>query len=419
MPNTDKEEIDASDDDTTTTQSTYSNSPLQSQDPPSDSPTIYIDDDEKQETVHNSKPKKARYGPPKNSKMTQHPLEFKMQIFKALESVNISYDDLISENDEVQKRIKVPLETIIHTHFTDRYPTHTVNGRLKPRKVTRIKYMIKGWENPNQKTNVKLNYISAPKGAVRCGGGGKKNELDPDTQLAIFKYINSVLDSFSLSELHSAFVEVLSRSPIYTVDPNDPNPQLKYYEVTDRRLRNFKRTWNLITSSHSKTSYDIDDVAIAHLLSVCRCLVLRRCFKEKIDYVGHQDQMMTWHSLDVGRVYTTSFNHSNSGQRSRQNARKTFTSIPTIYHNLSSDTVDFGPVITIFDSKSKEMAPKFVKSLKSVGLANGFNRDHSNFCDISSNGWQQSRNMKVRFVFCEHVDILQNFQILVKMLTSC
>ena len=335
----------------------------------------------------------SKKGPPKKSKMVQYGLEFKMKLFRALEEHHISDDKLLSEDPMIQSEIKQSLESQINLFFADKYPKHTINGQLKPSKLRHIKYMVKQWKRERNQKATKLNFVTRKKGAIRCGGGGRKSVLDDDIQLMIYKHINQTMNGYNFNQLRSVFIEFITRSGRYTVDPNDQNHNLKYVDITDSKLNLFKKTWNLVKSQNSKTSYDVDDVMIKHFRVCCQVFVLRILLKENIQYVGHHDQVMIWYSEQSGSSYFTSFNQSASGTSSRQNARKTFTIIPSSYHMLQTDSIDFGALVTIFESKGKTFSSKYVKSLRGVGLNEGFDGKHTNYGCISSNGWQHSHNM--------------------------
>ena len=103
---------------------------------------------------------------------------------------------------------------------------------------------------------------------------------------------------------------------------------------------------------------------------------------------------MLWYAEDKGVSWTTSNNTSITGTKKVQNGNKTFTSIPTMYHMLETNKIEFGPIVSIFEAKAGKYSDKYAKDLKSVGLDQGINKHRDAYNDVSSNAWQQKKNMK-------------------------
>ena len=325
----------------------------------------------------------------KGVKMTQFTLQFKLRVFKQLETNGITDADLHQRKQSATTKSK--LETIINVYFADKYPKHIVNGKLTSDKMKRVKNLIKGWKSTTNEKAINLNYVTAKKGAVRCGGGGLKDVIDDDIQLAVYKYVNLLTDGFTTNQLTAIIAEHLVASGKYTLIPNDPDQSLTYVRLTENKINGFKRKWNLQSiQACVKTAYDVDDTMTQHLMVCCQGFTIRLLLKELITYVGHHDQVMFWYSEDKGRILTTSLNRSLCGKKSRQHGRSTFTVIPSIYHLLETDTVEFGPLVTIMESKlkSKSISPQYLKALRKQGLSKGFDAMSTNYNCVSSNGWQ-------------------------------
>ena len=103
---------------------------------------------------------------------------------------------------------------------------------------------------------------------------------------------------------------------------------------------------------------------------------------------------MFWYSEDGGNLYSTSSNKSLSGSKKAQNRNKTFTAIPTIYHNLETDSIKFAPIISIFEAAKSKFSDQCRKELRSVKLKPGLDRKRECYKDVSTNAWQHESNMK-------------------------
>ena len=86
-------------------------------------------------------------------------------------------------------------------------------------------------------------------------------------------------------------------------------------------------------------------------------------------------------------------NVSISGTAKLQNGCKTTTAIPTIYHNLIKDSIEFGPIVGIFEAGGGKFSPQFNRELKSVGLNRHFSAKRDSYIDASTNAWQHEKNM--------------------------
>ena len=98
--------------------------------------------------------------------------------------------------------------------------------------------------------------------------------------------------------------------------------------------------------------------------------------------------------LENGKKYIPQVLSSECGKVKMQNHRKTYTNIPTIFHNFEDEKTEFGVYFMIFRSKSiiepyPGPSAQFRTAIEKVGLKCGFNEKHNCFITTSDNGWNQ------------------------------
>ena len=82
----------------------------------------------------------------KGVKVTLFDLRFKMTLFTALTKNGITDSQLLSKKKQDKAAIKPKLRRILNEHFCDKYLKDAKYGRLSLRRMTKVKYLVKGWK---------------------------------------------------------------------------------------------------------------------------------------------------------------------------------------------------------------------------------------------------------------------------------
>ena len=319
-------------------------------------------------------------------------LDERLKLLSKIKKAGITLTDLRNVNDEeIRDKVNDVIDPILLSSFAPKY--HITNPSSSIKREWRKK--IRRWAKTQSLSCTKINHQTVGRKAKRNGGGGRKQVIDPQIEYKIYKCLNEEClkgRTFTFKELVDFISFYLRESGTYRIkeDPvNDDNEHLQSISINEYFIDKFKKKWNLSKRTQgTKTMYDYNQVLAEHAIVCAKVFTLRLLLGEYVTYTGHHDQVCLFYAHSRNTTYTSHITKGTNGQKKKQNKNKTFTGIPTCYHDLESDTISFGPTVLIFESAAKHngFGKGFLTDLRKLKLDKYFDKSKTLYIDTSYNG---------------------------------